>query len=210
MSDREVELLLVRHGETVGQSSIRLFGATDVALSEEGEAQMAATGRKLAGLRFDRVLTSPLIRARRSAEVLLEHVAHPAIAIEAIEAFREVDFGRWEGWTWDEVRERDRDEHRRFAELGHAFRYPEGESRRDFFARVQAGVPTIEQAFADGCARVLVVVHKGVIKAIAAKLLELPRVVDELELALASVHRFVRRDDRWRPLDPSWLGSPQR
>jgi broad specificity phosphatase PhoE len=35
------ELLLVRHGETVGQSSIRLYGATDVALSDEGELQMA-------------------------------------------------------------------------------------------------------------------------------------------------------------------------
>lgn len=201
------ELLLVRHGETVGQSSIRLFGATDVALSDEGEQQMAMTGRSLAGLRFDRVLTSPLCRARRSAEVLLEHVPHPAIAIEPVEAFREVDFGRWEGWTWDEVRERDRDEHQRFSSEGLAFRYPEGESRQSFLARVQAGVPTIEQAFTEGCERVLVVVHKGVIKAIAARLLGLPSVVDEIELALGSVHRFTREPTRWSPGDPTWLGS---
>jgi broad specificity phosphatase PhoE len=199
------ELLLVRHGETVGQSSIRLYGATDVALSDEGEQQMAATGRSLAGLRFDRVLTSPLGRARRSAEVLLEHVPHPAIAIETIEAFREVDFGRWEGWTWAEVGERDPDEHRRWSSEGLGFRYPEGESRQDFLARVRAGVPTIEQAFADGCERVLVVVHKGVIKAIASRLLGLPAIVDEVELALGSVHRFSRESDRWSPSDPVWL-----
>jgi broad specificity phosphatase PhoE len=200
------ELLLVRHGETVGQSSIRLYGATDVALSDEGELQMAVAGRSLAGLRFDRVLTSPLCRARRSAEVLLEHVAHPTIAIEAIEAFREIDFGRWEGWTWDEVRERDADEHRRWSSEGLGFRFPEGESRQAFLTRVQAEVPRIEQAFADGCERMLVVVHKGVIKAIAARLLDDRGPAEEVELALASVHRFIREASGWLPSDPVWHG----
>ncbi len=184
------ELILVRHGETLGQSSIRLYGATDIHLAPEGEAQLAAAGRSLAGLRFDRVLTSPLQRARRSAEVLLEHVPHPAIPIESVEAFREVDFGRWEGWTWAEVRERDGEEHQRWSELGLAFRYPEGESRQAFVDRVQAGVSVIEQAFADGCERVLVVVHKGVIKAIAARILGAG--VDGLEPELGSVHRYPR------------------
>lgn len=202
------ELLLVRHGETLGQSSIRLFGATDIGLAPEGEAQLAATGRALAGLRFDRVLVSPMARALRSAEVLLEHVPHPPIALEPVEAFREVDFGRWEGLTWDEVRERDADEYLRFRSMlgmGHDFRYPEGESRREFLGRVAQGVPRIEQAFAGGCARMLVVVHKGVIKAIAASLLRRP-IVDEVELALGSVHRFGYREGTFVPHDSSWLG----
>jgi broad specificity phosphatase PhoE len=202
------ELLLVRHGETLGQSSIRLFGATDVGLAPEGEAQLAATGRGLAGWRFDRVLVSPMARARRSAEVLLEHVPHPPIELEPVEAFREVDFGRWEGLTWDEVRERDADEYQRLRSMsgtGHDFRYPEGESRREFFARVARGVPRIEQAFAEGCSRVLVVVHKGVIKAIAARLLG-GEIVDGVELALGSVHRFECAAGVFRPHDPMWLG----
>ncbi len=199
------ELLLVRHGETLGQSSIRLFGATDVGLAPEGEAQLATTGRSLAGRRFDRVLVSPMARARRSAEVLLEHVPHPPIELEPVEPFREVDFGRWEGLTWDEVRERDADEYQRFRTMGHDFRYPEGESRREFFARVAQGVPRIEQAFATGCTRMLVVVHKGVIKAIAARLLG-GAIVDEVELPLGSVHRFDYAEGGFRPHDPAWLG----
>jgi broad specificity phosphatase PhoE len=202
------ELLLVRHGETLGQSSIRLFGATDVGLAPEGEAQLAATGRALAGSRFDRVLVSPMARARRSAEVLLEHVPHPPIELEPVEAFREVDFGRWEGLTWDEVRERDADEYQRFrsmSAMGHDFRYPEGESRREFFARVAQGVPAIERAFASGCTRVLVVVHKGVIKAIAATLLG-GAILDDVELALGSVHRFEYAAGVFRPHDPVWRG----
>jgi broad specificity phosphatase PhoE len=171
---------------------------------------MQAAARSLAGLRFDRVLTSPLCRARRSAEVLLDTMPHPAIAIETIEAFREVDFGRWEGWTWDEVRERDRDEHQRFANLGLEFCYPQGESRSRFWARVQAEVPNIEQAFAQGCERMLIVVHKGVIKAIAARLLGVPAIVDEVELELGSVHRFTRSAGGWRPSDPAWLAHAQR
>lgn len=200
------ELLLVRHGETLGQSSIRLFGSTDVGLAPEGEEQIAQSARTLLGARFDRVLVSPMQRARRSAEVLLEAIEHPPIALEHVEAFREVDFGRWEGLTWDEVRERDADEHQRFRAQGHDFRYPEGESRREFFARVRAGVPVIEQAFETGSERVLVVVHKGVIKAIAATLLGVT-IVDEVELALGSVHRFERAGASWRPHDPSWLGQ---
>lgn len=203
MSSRRVELWLVRHGETKGQSSIRLYGATDVELSVEGEEQMAATGRGLAGARFDRVLVSPLQRARRSAEVLLAHVSHPEVAIEAVEEFREVDFGRWEGWTWAEVAERDPEEHRRFGELGLGFRYPEGEARRDFFARVGAGVPRIEAAFEAGAQRVLVVAHKGVIKGIAAALVG-GEVVDGVELPLGSAHRFVRVGGRWRGESAVW------
>lgn len=203
MSSRRVELWLVRHGETVGQSSIRLYGATDVELSAEGEQQLVETGRGLAGLRFDRVLVSPLQRARRSAEVLLEHVPHPEVAIEAVEEFREVDFGRWEGWTWAEVAERDPEEHRRFGELGLRFRYPEGEARRDFFARVRAGVVWIEAAFEAGAQRVLVVAHKGVIKGIAAALVG-GEVVDGVELPLGSAHRFVRVGGRWRGERAVW------
>lgn len=200
---RMAELVLVRHGETVGQSSIRLYGATDVELAPEGEAQLAAAGRSLAGHRFDRVLTSPLRRARRSAEVLLAHVPHPAIPLEPVEAFREVDFGRWEGLTWAEVAARDPEEHRRFAALGLAFTYPGGESRQAFFARVRAGVSAIEQACASDREHVLVVAHKGVIKAIAATLLE-AEIVDDVELPLGSVHRFTRADGRWRAHDPRW------
>lgn len=199
------ELVLVRHGETLGQSSIRLYGATDVDLAPEGEAQMAATGRALAGRRFDRVLASPLRRARRSAEILLAHIPHPAVAIEPIEAFREVDFGRWEGWSWAEVAERDPEELRRFRALGPEARYPEGEARRDFVARVTAGVPVIEQAFETGSTHVLVVAHKGVIKAIAAALLGID-VVDDLELALGGMHRFTRAAEGWQAHDPMWHG----
>ncbi|MFO7562243.1 MAG: histidine phosphatase family protein [Enhygromyxa sp.] len=196
MTGHPQQLVLVRHGETVGQSSIRLYGSTDVALAPEGEAQLAATGRSLAGRRFDAVFTSPLCRARRSAEVMLESLGHPSIAIEEVPGFREIDFGAWEGWTWDEVRERDPENHARWAREGASFCFPGGEVRAEFVERVQLATgPTIEARFAAGAGAILAVVHKGVIKAIAARMLGRP--VLELagfDLPLGAV-RFLRRQD---------------
>jgi broad specificity phosphatase PhoE len=194
------ELVLVRHGETVGQSSIRLYGSTDVALAPEGELQAAAAGRLLLGRRFDAVYSSPLSRAQRSAEIVLETVSHPPISIELVEGFREIDFGRWEGWTWDEVEARDPDNLARWSSDGPAFRFPEGEVRQEFVARVQAAVgPGIEARFAAGAEQLLAVVHKGVIKAIAARLLGIPFTeLEGLALPLGAVRRLRMHAGRWR------------
>lgn len=196
--------MLVRHGETVGQSSIRLYGATDVALAPEGELQAAAAGRLLVGRRFDAVYSSPLCRAQRSAEIVLDTISSPVTSppppIEIVEGFREIDFGRWEGWTWDEVAARDPENHARWSSDGPAFRFPEGEVRREFVARVQAAVgPSIESRFAAGAEQLLAVVHKGVIKAIAARLLDVPFTeLEGLALPLGAVRRLRMHAGRWR------------
>lgn len=198
-------MVLVRHGETVGQSSIRLYGATDVALAPEGELQAAAAGRLLVGRRFDAVYSSPLHRAKRSAGIVLETLSHPPVSTELVEGFREIDFGRWEGWTWDEVAARDPENFARWSSEGPAFRFPEGEVRSEFVARVQAAVgPSIESRFAAGAEQLLAVVHKGVIKAIAARLLDIPFTeLEGLALPLGAVRRLRMHAGRWRLiLDP--------
>ncbi len=187
-----LDLVLLRHGETTGESSIRLNGATDVPLSELGRAQMRAAGRqlereRLLGLSFDRVFTSPLSRARESAAI-----AWPDAPVEVVQGLSELDFGDWERLTYDEVRARDPE---RFAELrrGHPdFQFPGGESRRAFLARVAAAARHHLDAY-DTPGRLLVVAHKGTIKALAAALLG-----DDTDARrsgpcdLASLHRLVR------------------
>jgi broad specificity phosphatase PhoE len=202
---RVPELVLVRHGETVGQSSIRLYGSTDVELAPEGEQHAAAAGSALAGRRFDAVYSSPLRRAQRSAELVLQHIPHPPIAIDLVEGFREIDFGRWEGWTWAEVEARDPENHGRWTSEGPAFRFPDGEVRREFVARVQAAVgPSIELRFNAGAEHVLAVVHKGVIKAIVARLLGVSFIeLEGLALPLGAVRRMRVHEGRWKlDLDP--------
>ena len=63
-------LVLVRHGDTVADSSIRYYGATDVVLSRTGRHQAEAAARLIGDEAFDCVVASPLARAWQTATVL--------------------------------------------------------------------------------------------------------------------------------------------
>ncbi len=189
------ELILVRHGETTGQSSIRLHGHNDVPLSALGILQLEAVAQRLGGEQFDRLIASPLRRSRRGAELISRALGPPVPAIEEIEAFREINFGDWEGLTLEEVAERDPAGHRAWARRTPEFCFPGGESRLGFFERV-AGA-TREQLAAPG-PRVLAVLHKGVLKALLRALLD-PELgsTQELPVHLGSIHRAWHDGSRW-------------
>jgi broad specificity phosphatase PhoE len=93
------ELLLIRHGETEWSRTMRHTGRTDVPLTEEGEAAARRAGEALAGREFALVLTSPMQRARRTAEL-----AGLGGRAEVDDDLRERDYGKYEGVTTKEVR----------------------------------------------------------------------------------------------------------
>lgn len=191
------DLILLRHGETVGQSSIRLYGATDIALSPIGEQQARRAAAVLKAHRFARVLSSPLQRARRSAEIVLEAL-DPAPTLELIPGFREIDFGAWEGWTYAEAEARDPDGFARWRSEGHSFTYPDGESRIAFLGRIAAATAV---ALDPAHGPTLAVLHKGVIKTTLAVLTGRPLAeLAEHAVALASIHRLRWTGARWELL----------
>lgn len=188
------ELILLRHGETVGQSSIRLYGATDIALSPLGEQQAARAAAALRPHSFARIVTSPLQRARRSAEIVLASQT-PGAILEVVPDLREVDFGTWEGLTWAEVADRDPDNHRLWHTARTSFTYPGGEARTDFIRRVHTAARAIPHATGP----TLAVLHKGVIKAVIAALTGMPPdEAAELPIPLASLQRLHLDGDTWR------------
>ena len=67
------ELVLIRHGQSVWNAANRFTGWTDVELSEKGEIEAATAGEQLADVRFDVVHTSALIRAQRTAEIVMSN-----------------------------------------------------------------------------------------------------------------------------------------
>ncbi|NYE95950.1 putative phosphoglycerate mutase [Psychromicrobium silvestre] len=94
------KLWLLRHGETEWSKSGQYTGLTDLPLTEQGEQQALSARPALAGTDFDLVLSSPLQRARRTAEL----VGFPDAVVEPLA--HEWDYGDYEGVHSAEVRRR--------------------------------------------------------------------------------------------------------
>lgn len=93
-------LYLVRHGKSVFNELKRYTGSTDVDLSEEGIRQAISTAELLKDIPFDVIVSSPLKRARTTAEIIGEY--HPGTPIVFRDGFRERSFGDWEGRLYDD------------------------------------------------------------------------------------------------------------
>ncbi|MFC7244526.1 bifunctional RNase H/acid phosphatase [Catellatospora aurea] len=96
-------LVLVRHGETELTAQKRYSGRGDVPLSAVGEEQAAAAGRRVAGMRPDRVVSSPLSRCKATAAAIASAAGGIPVSVE--NDLIECDFGVWEGLTFGDVRE---------------------------------------------------------------------------------------------------------
>lgn len=95
----QLEIVLLRHGETQWSKSHRHTGTTDVDLTPAGEAQAWRLGRALGG-KFEAVLCSPRLRARKTAELA------GLVPFEVVEELAEWDYGELEGLTTAQIRER--------------------------------------------------------------------------------------------------------
>lgn len=100
-------MLLLRHGQTALSVDKRFSGLGDHGLTEVGRQQAADAGQRLATAGADVVVTSPLLRARQTAEVV---AAAAGLEVLVDDGLRETDFGAWEGCTFGEVQQRWPDE----------------------------------------------------------------------------------------------------
>jgi probable phosphoglycerate mutase len=91
------EVVLVRHGETDWSRAGKHTSSTDLPLTEAGERQARELRSALAGRAFALVLSSPLIRAQRTAD--LAGFDHP----EPADDLRELDYGDYEGMTTADI-----------------------------------------------------------------------------------------------------------
>ena len=104
-SDRPVfQFTFLRHGESVDNAESRWQGQSDYPLTENGRAQARAlAGRwKAENIRYDLAITSPLGRARETAEIVVSTLN---VNLELDPIWMERDIGEMEGLTADEVRQ---------------------------------------------------------------------------------------------------------
>jgi broad specificity phosphatase PhoE len=193
-------LVLVRHGETEGQSSIRYYGRSDLALSDLGRRQMRAVARVLAARPFGIAFSSPLRRASEGARL----IGGEEVPLIEVPEFIEIDFGIFEGLTADEIQQRHPEEFVRWQSnrLADGYFYPQGESRSAFVNRVRSGIEKMLTRWTELDSKpggsALLVAHRGVIRAIVKAL-----VIAEPMVELASIQILERDGNRWllRTLD---------
>jgi broad specificity phosphatase PhoE len=163
-------LLLARHGQSLSNAVRRFQGTQDVPLSELGALQAEALGQALRNRRICAVYTSPLARARRTAEIVAAGLDVPLTAVHDL---RELSLGEWEGLTVDEVCALPGDPYAQWVRDPVACLPAGGEPLADVQARVVRAMADIAAAHPDG-QDVLVVCHGGVISAYLAHCLGLP------------------------------------
>jgi broad specificity phosphatase PhoE len=160
-----MELVLVRHAESIWNAEQRWQGQSDVALSTPGHAEARRLGARLAGVHFDRRICSDLARTCQTAASIA------GATFERDRDWREIDLGRWGGLLHRQVEERFPDE---LEAMQHGLDVPlgGGESVPGFEARVHAALERLVASSRDGD-RVLVVTHGGVIRAVTMRALDL-------------------------------------
>ncbi len=99
-----MRLILVRHGETMYNAQRRFTGQSDVPLNSLGERQAVVLGECLATEHLDVIVTSDLERTRVTAGAIARNHRLP---IQEDIDLRELAFGEWEGYTYDEVLAKD-------------------------------------------------------------------------------------------------------
>ena len=188
--------MLVRHGETEGESSIRYHGRTDVRLSDLGRTQMHAVRAALLELGCPQlrwVFTSPLVRATEGARL----IAGDSAELCVLEEFVEVNFGLFEGLTAQEIRERYPEHYAHWStdRLAPGYAYPDGESRLAFAERVIRGTGkmlSMWQPELHVASTALLVAHRGVIRTMVNHLTG-----NQPSVELGSI-QVIELDGRWR------------
>jgi alpha-ribazole phosphatase/probable phosphoglycerate mutase len=152
------EILLVRHAETDLKGTF--CGHSDPPLNNAGRAQLPAILDAIGNRPLEIILSSDLLRARQTAEVLAQHYGAKLLLRPGL---REIFFGEWEGLRWEQIEERDPSFARAWMKSFPSLTPPGGESILDFEARIRNELLYMSELARDSA--VIVVTHAGVMRA---------------------------------------------
>jgi len=165
-----VRLLLIRHASPAEEVRGRCYGKLDVGLSDAGGRECEGLVAALAGEPLAAVVSSPALRAVETASPIA--AAH-GLDVDVRDGLRELDFGELEGRAYDEIAASLPDLYARWMTDPTSVRFPGGEGYEDMRRRVHATVEACRRAY-DG-RLVAAVTHGGVVRAVVAGVLEMPR-----------------------------------
>ena len=180
---------LLRHGQTDWNINFLLQGVTDIPMNQTGIEQVKLAAQAIKAQDWDIVLTSPLSRARQTAEIIASQ--HGFSEIIEQELLIERSFGEAEGLSHEQWR----------AKYSNLDEIPGGESRTQLAERSNLLLETISKELAGK--RVLAISHGALIRALLsiASNNELPR--DGERLGNASLNVVKHSENSWQVVNYS-------
>lgn len=155
-----MELILIRHGESIGNINHLVYGQTDYKMTEKGYSQIPYILKALKPFTITQVYSSPLLRAKHIADAVGEAFEVDVIADDRL---MEIDFGIYEDTYNKKLMEELGEQYYELIGFFDHMAIPEGEHQDDFLARVRAFIDELLSG-ADGT--YVIASHFGVIKAI--------------------------------------------
>lgn len=160
------KIYLVRHGETDANVEKKYCGQTDVDLNHKGLRDAASIAKVLKNTTFDSIVSSDLKRTLKTAELIN---AYHHLEIELIPEFREINFGKFENLTFEEIGLQYPEEKEKMIKEKINYNFLEGESLKALHKRVVGAFNKLlkEKENED----LLIVSHGGVIRMILTEIL---------------------------------------
>jgi broad specificity phosphatase PhoE len=174
-------LVLTRHGLTSRSSPEQHLGQRiDIELSDAGRDQAGALAERLARISFERIVASPLVRARETADIVAAGSRYP-VGVSTDKRLAEMDYGEWEGQTYAQIDASDSIRRRAWEADPAAIRCPGGESANDVAERARSFLGDLLAAHGGGHAPddisappVLAVAHSSFNRVLVCVALDLP------------------------------------
>ena len=158
-----MRLYLIRHGETDWNKVRKVQGSVDIPLNDYGRHLARGTAKGFADIDFDVVYTSPLMRAKETAQIILEGRETPLIEDERI---KEISFGIYEGMVCSN------NDSEKFWAFDKLFTKPEeyvpieGESLEDLSKRVGDFLNELQEKYDGQDKKILIVTHGATLNAL--------------------------------------------
>lgn len=165
-----MEIIWIRHGMTKGNEEKRYIGQTEEALSARGILELQEKKEQGFYPQAEIVIASPMKRCIQTAELL-----YPGKPIRTIDRLREMDFGCWEGRTYQEILADPllMEGYQAFLDSNGESPAPGGESKAEFMERTLAAFDEVFRGLESR--RTACIVHGGTIMSILSERLDGPK-----------------------------------
>lgn len=161
----------VRHAQTEYNLKNAYYGQTDIGLTNEGRRQAGALAVLLKNVVWKEIWQSDLKRVQQTVDILCG--GKEKTVSRRFEALREMDFGKWEGLTYNEVTALYKEDARAWASDWRGAAPTGGECFDAFYKRAAGCFNRLIKEYGDGDGQILVVAHNGTLRILFAEMLGL-------------------------------------